>query len=1147
MKKNIRYVSFGSFRLPLKCLLWLKFIVILSCFFSIQSLAGINARDNISLSLQNVGLTKVFKAIEQQVRYRFVYKTETISDKSVSIDVKNASLEDVLEIVLDNTPLTYRKVNNKIVLIANAAAKTVTGKVTDSKGDALIGVSVLEQGTSNGTVTNQQGNYSITVAGNNSVLIFQYVGYEPKTETVGDRTAVNLVLQIQIKGLEEIVVTALGIKKEARKLGYAATTVKVNDITQNRTTNVMKSLEGKVAGLEIAPPTAGANASTRIRLRGQAAFNGQTNSPLIVINGLPMDQGARSAEGGGPATDQGDNLSNINQDDIESMTVLKGATAAALYGSRASNGAIIITTKTGSKNSKFGVEISSSFSADNILDYTDYQTEYGTGSNGVRPSSQAQAQSFGNLAWGEQYDGVPTFQYDGVKRPYLPDKNRMKQFYNTGNSYVNTIALSGGNTSTSFRVSFSNQDVKGISPGNTYHKKIFNLGLNSKVTNKLTLQTNINYTHEENNNPPLVGAQGIGFSSFLNRIPLTVAIPTLKTSVQNPDGSILSTNPFNNLLTNPYYLIGRMFDKTKRDRFLGTVSLRYDFTKWLYLQGRVNADLGYNNNEANNPSNYAPNAPINSATGGWAGSYAVSTGFNRQMNSDFLLGTTQKIKDFTIDASVGGNIYTVNNNFSSQNVTDFVVRDVYSISNGITKTQDYSVRKWQVNSIYAFADFGYKNLLFLNITDRNDFFSVLTPPSSIVANPNNSFNYPSASASFIFSELLSNMKWLNYGKLRMSYAKVGNANGIGPYESQLRYQIESQLFGGYSVANILGGNNPNPYIRPFSITEKEIGLELRTLNSRLNFDIAVYDKRTDDQILPVNLSAASGYTGQKINIAKLKNTGVEALIDGTPVKTKNFSWNVSLNGSYNISKVLALNPGQTRQVVTFFNGTGNEFIGYLTYDVGKEMNQLVDYTYLRNDKGQVMLSSSGNLQHSVDFVNYGSANYKWIGGVTNTFQYKNLSLLIQVDGKFGGKVFSSTALNGLRSGIGKQSLVGRGGVVFDGVLPNGTQNTISVAPQTFYANYRSQNIGDPFVFSSDFIKLRNITLTYDLTHFMSNKVKFVKGLTLSAFCRNAALLMKRIPTVDPEAFASSSDSRLGYEQHTEPTTRTLGLNLNVKF
>jgi len=1035
----------------------------------------------------------------------------------------------------------------------NVIAKTVTGKVTDNNGGALIGVSVLEKGTSTGAVTNQEGNYSITVAGNNSVLLFQHIGYGTKNETVGGRTVINIVLQTQAKEMNEVVVTALGIKKEARKLGYAASTVKVDEIAQNRTTNLMTSLEGKIAGLEIAPPTAGAGASNRIRLRGQSGFNGGNNAPLMVINGLPMDQGARSAEGGSPATDQGDNLQQVNPDDIESMTVLKGATAAALYGSRASNGAIIITTKTGAKNSKFGVELTSSFATQAILDYTDYQTEYGTGSNGVRPSTQAQAQSFGNLAWGEKYDGAPTVQYDGVLRPYLPDKNRLKEFYNRGTSYVNTLALSGGNASTSYRVSFSNQDTKGVSPGNTYHKKIFNLGLNSKVTDRLTLQVNINYTHEENNNPPLVGAQGIGFSSFLNRIPLTVAISTLKTSVQNPDGTILSTNPFNNLLTNPYYLIGRMFDKTKRDRLLGTVSLRYDFTKWLYLQGRVNADFGYNNNEANNPSNYAPNAPINSATGGWAGSYNVSTGYNKEMNSDFLLGTSHKIGNFSIDASVGGNIYTVNRNLSTQSVTDFVVRDVYTISNGITKTQDYGISRSQVNSLYAFADIGYKNLLFLNLTDRTDYFSVLTPPSSIVAKPKNSFNYPSASASFIFSELLPEMKWLNYGKLRMSYAQVGNANGVPPFSSQLSYTIASQLFGTYPIGSIAlngsdaNGTTPNPFIKPYSLSEKEIGLELRTLNSRLNFDIAVYDKRTTDQILPVALSTATGYGTKYVNIAKLKNTGVEVMIEGIPVKTSNFSWGVSVNGSYNTSKVLALNPGQTRQTVTFFNGTGNEFIGYLTYDVGKEMNQLVDYTYLRNAKGQVMLNSSGGLQHSTDFVNYGSANYKWIGGIANTFSYKSLSLLIQVDGKFGGKVFSSTALNGLRSGIGKNSLVGRGGVVFDGVLPDGSKNTVSVAPQTFYAQYRSQNIGDPFVFSSDFIKLRNITLTYDLSRFISNRAKFVKGLTVSAFCRNAALLMKHIPTVDPEAFASTSDSRLGYEQHTEPTTRTLGLNLNVKF
>jgi len=476
-----------------------------------------------------------------------------------------------------------------------------------------------------------------------------------------------------------------------------------------------------------------------------------------------------------------------------------------------------------------------------------------------------------------------------------------------------------------------------------------------------------------------------------------------------------------------------------------------------------------------------------------------------------------------------------------------VVRDVYSIANGITKTQDFGITRTQTNSAYAFADFGYKNYLYLNVTDRIDYFSVLTPPSSIVANPKNSVNYSSAGLSFVFSELLHNISWLNYGKLRMSYAVAGNANGVPAYSGQLTYSIASQLFGTYPVGSIAGGNDPNPYLTPATITEKEIGLELKTLNNRLNFDIAVYDKRTDHQILPVALSPSSGYTTTNVNIAKLKNTGLEVLVDGTPVKTRNFAWNVSVNGAYNSSEVLALNPGQTRQIVVYFNGTGNEFLGNLTYDVGKAMNQLVSNTYRRNAAGQIMLDNSGNLLPSLTPKNFGSANAKITGGVENTFRYKALSLLVQVDGKFGGKVFSSTALNGLRSGMSQASLVGRSGVVFDGVLPNGSQNTISVAPQIFYANYRNQQIADPFVFSSDFIKLRNITLNYDFTNLLSKNVKFIKGLSLGAFCRNVAVLMKRIPDVDPEAFASSGDSRLGYEQHSEPTTRTLGLNLNVKF
>ena len=351
------------------------------------------------------------------------------------------------------------------------------------------------------------------------------------------------------------------------------------------------------------------------------------------------------------------------------------------------------------------------------------------------------------------------------------------------------------------------------------------------------------------------------------------------------------------------------------------------------------------------------------------------------------------------------------------------------------------------------------------------------------------------------------------------------------------------------MASINNTNNPNPLIQPYGISEKEIGLELRTLGNRLNFDVAVYEKITNNQIITVAQSIASGYNGTPQNLGKLRNKGLELLVEGTPIRTGKFSWNSSINGAYNESTVLELAPGQQSFQVNNFNQNGNEFLGRLTYEKGMALNQLVAKTYRRDAQGRIVLQANGRLANVTNDPDrfFGSADPKWTGGWNNTFRYDKLSLLVHIDYKFGGKVFSSTAINGLRQGYSQASLVGReGGVIFNGVLPNGNQNTLPVDPQTFYGDYRSFQIGDPFVFDASFIKLRNITLAYDFTN-MVKKAGFIKGLTLSASCRNVAILKKSIPDLDPEAFASSGDNRLGYEQATLPTTRTFGLNLNVKF
>jgi len=1160
-------------------LVYATLIFSLGTSFANNVIAQVGLDKEITLNVANNEFGDVLNTIQKLSGVKFAYSSAIIQpNRKITISANNRTVGSVLNEILPQLGLTYDASGNSVIITkiapqltsSSVLAQAVTGKVTDDKGETLIGVTVTEKGARNNATTDINGNYRISVAGPASVLVFSYVGHTPVEVTVGNRSTINVTMTAQVNALTDVVVTALGIKRESKKLGYAATTANVEELQQNRTTNVMSSLEGKVAGLNISPPAAGPGSSTRIRLRGQAAFGGNnvsvSNSPLIVLNGLPMDQGEQSVNPGN-TTDRGDALQQINQDDIESMTVLKGSTAAALYGSRAANGAIIITTKSGAKNTKFGVEFSSNFAADQVLDYNRYQMIYGNGlwdnatKTGVKPTTVAQAIAGGGQTWGAKYDGSPAMMFYGETAPYLPNPHRITEYYRTGTSWSNTLALSGGNANTSFRLSFANNDAKGISPVNDYHKKIVNLGLNSKVTDKLNVSFNLNYANQVNNNPPQVGFQGAGAPNFLYRMSPAIPLSAFRDYAVDPvTGSERVTSAFQTTLLNPFYSNPRQFNIQNSDRFLSTTTARYDFFKFLYLQARVAMDYTTFLNESNTPHGVGSSNLLQSGTGpAYNGSYNVQIGKQRNMNYDFLLGTNnQKIGDFSAELTLGGNIRDDRgSNINTFTSNGLVVKDLYSIENGVQKNVNYGFGRSQVNSLYGVADFGYKNFLYLTVTDRVDWFSVLTPPSSIVANPKNSFNYPSISGSFVFSELLPNVSWLNYGKIRASYASTGSASGINNFAGQLTYSLGANPFTANGVSyttGSFGGTYPNPFVEPYGISEKEIGLELRTLHSRLNFDIAVYDKSTNKQILNAPLSAATGFGSTPINLGKLQNKGLEILVEGTPVKTSRFTWTTSINSAFNESRVLQLANGATDQLVNSFNDNGNEFLGKLYYKVGMAMNQLQSFTYLRNANGDVVLDAAGRLQRSATEKTFGQADPKWTGGWSNTFRYKKLSLLVHIDYKFGGKLFSSTALNGARQGLTQFSLTGReGGVNFPGVINTGTSaapvyvpNTFFVSPSTFYTDYRNTQIADPFVFASDFIKLRNITLTYDFSDLVKN-VKAIKGLTLSASCRNVAILHKAIPDVDPESMASTGDTRLGYEQSALPTTRTFGLNLNVKF
>ena len=590
-------------------------------------------------------------------------------------------------------------------------AQLINGTVSNESGDKLPGVSVTVKGTSRATLTDDVGKFSINASGSD-VIEFTSVGFSKKEVSVGGKQTMNVTMVSDARNLEDVVVTAFGIKRESRKLGYAATTANVSELQQNRTNNFANALEGKIAGLDITPPSAGAGASTKIRLRGQTGFAGVNNSPLLIVNGLPLEQGANGANGGS-SRDNGDNLLLFNPDDIESMTVLKGATAAALYGSRAGNGAIVITTKSGAKNAGIGVEFTSNFTADQVLDLTDFQYEFGQGVNGVRPSSQGTAINSGQFGWGERYDGVPTIQFDGVERPYTPHKGRIKEFFRTGTSANNTIAFSGGNAKGSFRVSYSDLRSKGIAPNNEYLRKVVNLGVNHNLYDKLSIRLNINYTNDKNINPPQVGVQGQGSMNFITRTSPTVPLEVYKEKAVNAAGNEAQTTGFAQTLINPYWLMPRQSYIDRDDRLLGTVTLRYDVAKWLYMQGRINMDYNSNFLEWNDPAGTGSpaNAQFYDATKTtYGGSYNVSQGSGRSMNYEGFIGGNHNFGNFSVDAFVGGNILTNNGQNVNTAAQAFVVRDLYAIGNGTVFSQGYGFSETRVNSVFGSAEFGYKNL-----------------------------------------------------------------------------------------------------------------------------------------------------------------------------------------------------------------------------------------------------------------------------------------------------------------------------------------------------------------------------------------------------------------------------------------------------
>lgn len=1140
------------------------FVIVGNHYFSnAQSFDNIQSK---SISYQiaepqegNKSLREALSDLGKKYNVSFVY-LDKITDNKVVADNsynRNGSLGKDLTDLLKSFNLSYRKISDKQIAIiegasqegeAKDAAKTIEsksgawqikqdlikGKVTSGKDNTpLPGATISVKGKNRAIVSDADGNFQIN-ANEGDVLIVEYVNYEPGQVTVRGQSSVAVALTERETNLGEVVVTALGIRKEARRLGYSTATVNTEEIRTNRTTNVGNSLQGKVSGLNVSPPAGGPGGSSKIRIRGQSSFGGN-NSPLIIVNGIPINNtsisGGGSAGNGtgnptGGSSDQGDGLQSINQDDIESMTVLKGAAAAALYGFRAKDGAIIITTKSGRNTAGLGIELNSNFQAEQALDYTDFQYIYGQGEFGKRPATVAEAQSSGVWSFGEKFDGKPTPQFDGSTQSYSAYKDRIKKFYRTGTNWTNSIALSGGNEKGNFRLAFSNTDANAIMPNSDFYKKIMNLGLNYKFTPQLSIQLNANYSNEYNHNPPQIGIQDMNANTTIYTMANSIDAEWLKNR-KDASGNEMPLSRFTNR-NNPYWVTLDRFENVRRDRIFGNASGRYQFTDWLYLQGRIGQDYFTRPYDYDRPTG---TRSIGAAVTGYNGFYYQDVTTFRERNMDFLLGVNRTIGKFGVDITIGGNqmqqIY--DNLFTS--VTNFYVRDLYTIGNGQVKNPGYNYSKKKVNSLYGSADFSFNNFLYLTVTSRNDWFSTLNPKS-------NNYLYPSVSASFVFSQAFSSLpSWLNYGKLRGAYAEVGG--DTDPYSDRLYYNFNPNPFNGIVLGTVNNTIVPNPGLRPLKVKEAEIGLELRTFNNRINLDFSAYRKNTVDEILNVDISNASGYGQTRVNIGKLRNKGFEMLLTLVPAKSKGFNWETSFNGSYNISKVIELANNQQR----FDVGSG-EFFGFVSHEVGYPLASLRGVDYKRDPKGAILLADGKPQQGNL--ITYGSAIPKYVGGWLNTLNFKGFRIFTQVDFKAGHKIMSNSNLNFLREGLSQQSLIGReGGVIFNGINNDGSNNATPVEAEQFYSSYRGTGIATPFVYNGSFVRWRTVSVGYDLSRFVSKQ--HIKGMFVSLLVNNVLIIKKYLDNLDPEAQVSASDNLQGIETHTLPTTRSYGINLNIKL
>lgn len=1027
----------------------------------------------------------------------------------------------------------------------------VKGVVTDATGEPLAGATVSEKGTTNGTMTGIDGDFSLSVA-SDGILTATYVGFNSKEVAVNGQTTINISLTEDSKVLDEVVVTALGIKRDRKSLGYALSEVKGDQLTETRDANIANSLTGKVAGLQVKSAASGAGGSSRIVLRGNSSIDGN-NQPLVVVDGVPIDAGTGADNDniwGEGVYDRGSGMSDISPDDIASISILKGPAAAALYGSRAGNGVIMITTKTGKESKGFSASYSTNLTFESPMMYPNFQNKYGQGVNGEYATSNAAN------SWGYEMDGKEVVDYVGRKVKYAPGAD-MKDFLRTGTSWTNSVEVSSSSDKNSIRFAVTDLRNKGIVPNNDFSRTSATLRATAQLTNKLSVDVKGSFIKQNTDNMVKLGASPDNIfyqfllmprsvqlsdfdlgdrgyvSSYKNRV-IGYAFPygtKTATGIDMTGRTVSYADPTAGNVANPYWSTYMNTTNDRKTRFIGLASLKYEFAEWLNIQGRYGID--YTNSQLKDIQ--ATGAPTWYLEKG--GNISTSKNDSYEMNADVLLTFNKQLTDkLGLVATAGGNIMYNRSDGIWSSANGLKIEHFYSLSNGLRPLASNTLYRKQINSVYGTASFAWDNMLYLDMSARNDW-------SSSLNSDNRSYFYPSIGASWLVTETLHkaniNTGPINYGKIRLSWAQVGN--DTSPYRLYNYRNIQVAEDG-----TLLGNKDQVEAfynLKNETVNSWEVGLEMRAFDNRLGLDFAFYNKETKDQILRMNTPPEiAGYSYKFVNAGNVRNRGVEVLLTGTPVATKDFTWDVALNWSKNSNKILELGEGITTQILSDASYQGQIIV---VAEEGGSFGDMKGRKYMRDDNGNLILDEDGLPTFNSNFEKVGNYNPDWMGGLTNTLRYKDFTLSFQIDMRYGGDVYMGSYRSGASAGTLDFTEANRadGSLEVHGVNQDGNAVVEKTNAQRYWGRLATGT--EPWIYDATNIRLRELSIGYSIPRKVLAKTP-IKGAKISFVGRNLWMIYSKTDGFDPEAGFSTGNAQ-GIETGSMPTLRSLGFNVNLTF